>query len=88
MNKTKCQVWSASLISTRDGHADADIRINFRIIRQYRAISDIFWIYLTYASMRIGKYIRMAIPNRDAFPYSEQCNLLLIFFKTFRFILD
>ena len=28
-------------LPTRDGHADADIRINFRIIRQYCAISDI-----------------------------------------------
>ena len=40
-------------IQIRDGHADADIRINFRIIRQYRAISD----------MRIAKNICMAIPN-------------------------
>ena len=44
----------------RNGHADADIRISFRIIRQYRAISD---IYPTYASMRIAKNIRMAIPS-------------------------
>ena len=44
------------------GHVDADIRINFRIIRQYHAISDICRIYPTYALMRIGKYIRMAIP--------------------------
>ena len=35
------------------GHVDADIRINFRIIRQYRAISDI----------RIAKNICIAIPN-------------------------
>ena len=28
-------------IHIRDGHADANIRINFRIIRQYLAISDI-----------------------------------------------
>ena len=50
---------------TRDGHADADIRINFRIIRQYRAISDICRIYPTYASMRIAKNIRMAIPSSN-----------------------
>ena len=50
-------------LNTRDGHADADIRINFRIIRQYRAISDICRIYPTYASMRIAKNIRMAIPT-------------------------
>ena len=47
----------------RDGHAD--IRINFRIIRQYCAISDICWIMRISASMRIAKYIRMAIPSRD-----------------------
>ena len=41
MNKTKCQVWSASLISTRDGHADADIRIIFRMSQQYRAIKKV-----------------------------------------------
>ena len=28
-------------VGTRDGHADADIRINIRIIRIYRAISNI-----------------------------------------------
>ena len=39
------------------------IRINFHIIRQYCAISDICRIYPTYASMRIAKNIRMAIPN-------------------------
>ena len=33
--------------------ADADIRINFRIIRQYRTISEICRIYPTYASMRV-----------------------------------
>ena len=43
--------------------ADADIRINFRIIRRYCAISEICQIYPTYASMPIGKYIHMAIPN-------------------------
>ena len=40
-------------IVTRDGHANADICINFCIIRQYRAISNIC----------IAKNIRMAIPN-------------------------
>ena len=50
-------------MSTRDGHADADIRINIRIIRIYRAISDTCRIMRISASMRIGKYIRMAIPN-------------------------
>ena len=42
-------------IVTRDGHADVDIRINFRIIRQYRAISYICRIYPTYALMLIAK---------------------------------
>ena len=50
---------------TRDGHADADIRINFRIIRQYCAISNICWIMRISALMRICKYIRTAIPNQN-----------------------
>ena len=42
-----------------------DIHINFRTIRQYCTISDICWIMRISASMRIAKYIRMAIPRRD-----------------------
>ena len=53
-------------MSTRDGHADADIRINIRIIRIYRAISDTCRIMRISASMRIAKYIRMTIPNWDS----------------------
>ena len=49
-------------ILTRDGHADADIRI-------YRAISDICRIMRISASMRIGKYIRMANPNMNPFSF-------------------
>ena len=55
----------AILFVIRDGHTDADIRINFCIIRQYCAISDICRIMRISASMRIAKNIRMAIPNDD-----------------------
>ena len=54
-------------MSTRDGHADADIHINIRIIRIYRAISDICRIMRISAnisawpsliSTHYGKHIR------------------------------
>ena len=53
------------LIRTCDGHADADIRINIRIIRIYRSITDICRIMRISALMHIGKYIRMTIPSQD-----------------------
>ena len=72
---------SASIVF-RDGNADADICINFRIIRQYRTISsDICWIYPTYASMRIAKKIRMAIPT-CVWYFIKKC---LAFHKKVRF---
>ena len=48
-------------MSTRDGHADADIRINIRIIRINRAISD------TCRIMRIYPH-RCASANISAWP--------------------
>ena len=51
---------SSDPVGTREGHADADIRTNIRI---YRAISDICRIMQISALMRIGKYIRIAIPS-------------------------
>ena len=57
------RILSYEITKIRDGHAD--IRINVRIIREYRAISDTCRIYLTYASMRIAKNICMTIPNKD-----------------------
>ena len=50
---------SSDPVGTRDGHADADIRINIRI---YRAISDICRI------MQISASMRMAIPNHQLGP--------------------
>ena len=50
-------------VSIRDGHADAD-RMPIRNMRRiYRAISDICQIMRISSSMRISKYIRMAIPS-------------------------
>ena len=54
---------SMSLLGMANGHADADIHINIRIICISRAISDICRMMRISVSMRIGKYIRMAIPS-------------------------
>ena len=61
---------SSDPVGTRDGHADADIRINIRI---YRAISDICRIMQISALMRIGKYIRIAIPS--GYTVCASCNI-------------
>ena len=51
------------IVRIRDGHADADRMLIRNMSRIYRAISDICRIKQISASMRIGKYIRMAIPS-------------------------
>ena len=53
------------IVRIRDGHADADRMLIRNMSRIYRAISDICRIKQISASMRIGKYIRMAIPSQD-----------------------
>ena len=49
----------------RDGHADADAMPIQNMRRIYRAISDICQMMWISASMRIGKYIRMANPRAN-----------------------
>ena len=59
LHKTTLQcTWRDFAVLTRGGHAGADIRINIHIIRIYP-------IMRISPSMRIGKYIRMAIPSFD-----------------------
>ena len=56
---------SSRAIRARDGHADAD-RMHVRNMRHiYCAISYICQTMRIFAMMRIGKYIRMAIPNQS-----------------------
>ena len=81
---SSCIMDTCTMVMTRDGHADADISINFLIIRQYRAISDICRIMRISTSMRIVKYIRMAIPSCDMHPHVLWCNLKSVVFMIYK----
>ena len=63
--RSNTNLLSCKIVRIRDGHADADRMLIRNMSRIYRAISDICRIKQISASMRIGKYIRMAIPSQD-----------------------